>query len=95
MAYYEIPRITCDACGAEKKEVNHWWLLFTEYVDADPDNDLKKVTIEEWSMLRAEDADAHACGESCAHTLMSRWFANRTFDAPAVRSEPGTNGEQH
>lgn len=52
---------TCDQCGAEKKETNHWFAVrvFTRTV--------KILPFEE-----AIQGDKHACGDRCLLALVSR-----------------------
>jgi hypothetical protein len=84
-------RPTCTACKTEKKETNHWYLLFAD----DHEEDGPSFSVTTWSNVLAVAADACACGETCAHTLLSRWLETRTFTAPALRSEPGTTQGDH
>jgi hypothetical protein len=50
---------TCDVCGVQKKEANHWFIIFTCY----PGTRLYK-----WSAADPTDKQAvHLCGENCVN----------------------------
>jgi hypothetical protein len=60
---------TCDECGVEKKETNHWVIGF---IGEPPDS----VTFVAWSARRAEVKEAiHLCGEGCAGKVLSKAIA--------------------
>lgn len=80
---------SCRVCGAQKKETNHWYI-----VSIASHFSTKKLLVSEWNVPMA-DLIAHgdpnfvpACGESCAHKLLSRWFTARSFDEPNAGVDP-------
>ena len=84
-------RPTCSACKAEKRETNHWYLIFADEVEG-----IQMFAVSEWDDAEANKASACSCGETCTHTLLSRWLATRTLSAPSTRSEPhAPQGETH
>jgi hypothetical protein len=62
-----IPKVTCDSCGAEKQETNHWWTI-------------KERGIREGLLIHtlgltqhdAKENERVACGESCCLKLVSQ-----------------------
>ncbi len=61
--------ISCDICGAEKMQTNHWFV-----VDIHGD----ELRITRWntnSRLRANSK--HLCGQTCLHKLVDEFIAGR------------------
>jgi hypothetical protein len=62
-----VPKVTCDSCGVEKQETNHWWMI-------------KEYGIREGLLVQALGLAGHdaienervACGESCCLKLVSQ-----------------------
>ncbi len=77
MAVERNDRPKCSFCDVEKRETNHWYLLFAKKA-----GDVAFVAISEWSEEDASQAGAAACGQSCAQKGISRWFETRTFEKP-------------
>ena len=74
--------ISCDICGAEKKQTNHW------FVACELAGELR---IGGWnSRNRLRTGSKHLCGQTCLHKLvdefMARTIAGRST-APAARAE--------
>ncbi len=74
--------ISCDICGAEKKQTNHW------FVACELAGELR---IGGWSSRnRLRSGSKHLCGQTCLHKLvdefMARTIAGRST-APAARAE--------
>jgi hypothetical protein len=61
----------CDACGITKQQSNHWYLVWL----GAPDGQIE-FSVRPWEKFTAEtDDDAlAACGQSCAHKLMDKFF---------------------
>jgi hypothetical protein len=75
--------ISCDICGSEKKQTNHWFVAY------DQGGELR---ISGWSSRnRLRPGTKHLCGQTCLHKLVDEFMA-RTL---AVRVQPGaaTEGE--
>jgi hypothetical protein len=66
-----------------KGEANHWFLLFLDEAQG-----ASVITVSEWRHANFKKAHAFSCGERCSHTLISRWFETRSFDAPTARNVP-------
>lgn len=78
--------ISCDICGAEKKQTNHW---FVAYAHAG------ELRVAGWSANgRMRTGAKHLCGQTCLHKLVDEYIAahvsSRVQPAPdaAERSEP-------
>jgi hypothetical protein len=58
--------ITCDICGSEKGETNHWFVGYEESGE---------LRISDWNPLHLLSPEAkHLCGETCAHKLISQFL---------------------
>ena len=79
---------TCDICGAQKRETNHWWLLTTATLLVNSDGmpapkEVRELRISQWcDELAINDQAKHACGQGCAQKLLERWMATGSLDAP-------------
>jgi hypothetical protein len=77
--------ISCDICGTEKGQTNHWFVAFEQGGE---------LRISDWnSRNRSKPGAKHLCGQTCLHKLaddfMARSIAVRTQPAPARGSEAG------
>lgn len=68
--------VTCDVCGAQKREVNHWWDVRaggqTEITGDVPY--LFVVPIGQECGARS-DVVLNCCGQQCVTVLVQRWMA--------------------
>lgn len=56
--------ITCDICGAQKREANHWFIAREE---------AGEIRISGWNAPHTFSPQArHLCGETCVHKLISQ-----------------------
>lgn len=62
----ESIKYTCDECGVEKRESNHWFRLFTTKTNNLPDTVFVAST---WNIAELPDTEIfkeqHLCSESC------------------------------
>lgn len=65
---------SCDICGVERKEANHWFMATKDAVCLSIES-WDAAEIENW--LDNEDA-LHLCGQVCAHKLLDRFLAEAT-----------------
>lgn len=77
--------ISCDICGAEKKQTNHWFVVFET---------AGELRVSGWSSRnRLRAGSKHLCGQTCLHKLldefMARSIAGRVA-APAAAEQPVT-----
>lgn len=75
--------ISCDICGAEKKQTNHWFVASEQ---------AGELRIGGWSSRnRLRPGSKHLCGQTCLHKLvdefMARTIAGRAA-APAAMEHP-------
>jgi hypothetical protein len=73
--------ISCDICGTEKKQTNHW------YVAYDQGGELRVSGLDARNRLRP--GAKHLCGQTCLHKLLDDFMARRLED----RSQPGVAAE--
>jgi hypothetical protein len=68
--------ISCDICGTEKKQTNHWFVAY------DQGGELR---VSGWnSRNRLRPGSKHLCGQTCLHKLVDDFMAR----ALAVRPQP-------
>ena len=67
--------ISCDVCGAEKKQTNHWFVAYTR------EGELRMSPFDPAARLRS--GTRHLCGQTCLHKLLDEFFAG----AATVRSQ--------
>jgi hypothetical protein len=76
--------ISCDICGSEKKQTNHWFVAY------DQGGELR---VSGWnSRNRLRPGSKHLCGQTCLHKLVDEFMARslqaRTHSAAAGEDEP-------
>ena len=67
MGISEVPKVTCDSCGVEKQETNHWWMI--------RESGIREGLLIRTLGLREHDTNENeriACGESCCLKLVSQ-----------------------
>jgi hypothetical protein len=79
--------ISCDICGAEKKQTNHWFVAFEQGGE---------LRLTGWSSrIRQNPGTKHLCGQTCLHKLVDEYIARtigtRLSSAPA---ESGTGAHR-
>jgi hypothetical protein len=77
--------ISCDICGSEKKQTNHWFVAY------DQSGELR---VSGWnSRNRLRPGSKHLCGQTCLHKLVDEFMAKdlavRGQPAAAAKSETG------
>ncbi len=67
--------ISCDICGAEKKQTNHWFVAYEQSGE---------LRVSGWnSRNRLRPGSKHLCGQTCLHKLADDFMAR----AIAVRTQ--------
>ena len=73
--------ISCDICGTEKKQTNHW------FVANEQGGELR---VSGWnSRNRLRPGSRHLCGQTCLHKLVDNFMAK----ALATRAQPSAEDE--
>jgi hypothetical protein len=75
--------ISCDICGNEKRQTNHWFVAY------DQAGELRVSGLSARNRLKA--GTKHLCGQTCLHKLVDEFLA-RTL---AVRITPDLAAEAH
>lgn len=66
---------SCAVCGRVKQETNHWF-------KAHSDGDVLAIVMT-GSMVQSEPFHTlDICGETCTHTLLSRWMEKQRSPEP-------------
>jgi hypothetical protein len=60
--------ISCDICGSEKRQTNHWFVAY------DQGGELRVAGWSSRNRLRA--GSKHLCGQTCLHKLVDEFMAN-------------------
>ena len=76
--------ISCDICGAEKKQTNHWFVAWEQGGE---------LRVSGWnSRNRLRSGSKHLCGQACLHKLaddfMARLIGERAPAAPELAEGP-------
>jgi hypothetical protein len=72
--------ISCDICGAEKKQTNHWFVAYEQEGE---------LRVSGWSSRkRLRPGAKHLCGQTCLHKLMDDFMA-RTLAARTPQAAAG------
>jgi len=78
--------ISCDICGAEKKQTNHWFVACEQGPE---------LRLSGWSsQIRQRPGTKHLCGQTCLHKLVDEYIA-RTIGArlsSAATEAPAATG---
>ena len=73
--------ISCDICGTEKKQTNHWFVAY------DQGGELRVSGLN--PSIRLRPTMKHLCGQTCLHKLVDDFITR----AQAVRPQPGVAEE--
>ena len=69
--------ISCDICGTEKKQTNHWFVAYDQG---------EELRVSGWnSRNRLRQGSKHLCGQTCLHKLVDDFLA-RTLTARVPRA---------
>ena len=72
--------ISCDICGAEKKQTNHWFVVCEQGGE---------LRVSGWgSRNRLRAGSKHLCGQTCLHKLLDDFLA-RTIEGRPAESRSG------
>ncbi len=59
--------ISCDFCGTEKRQTNHWFVAYEQ---------ANELRVSGWTSRHRLRADAkHLCGQTCLHKLVDEFMA--------------------
>jgi hypothetical protein len=59
--------VSCDICGAEKKQTNHWFVTYTH---------AGELRVSLWSaQAKLRAGSKHLCGQTCLHKLVDEFIA--------------------
>jgi hypothetical protein len=72
--------ISCDICGTEKRQTNHWFVAYEQ---------AGELRVSGWTSRHRLRADSkHLCGQTCLHKLMDEFMAKSI----ASRIKPAVDG---
>ena len=70
---------SCDICGAEKRQTNHWFVAYEHSGE---------LRVSEWaSRHRLRPGSKHLCGQTCLHKLVDEFVAKTI----ALRNQRGSD----
>jgi hypothetical protein len=68
--------ISCDICGSEKKQTNHWFVAYEQKGE---------LRLSGWQSKHTMRAKAkHLCGQKCVHRLLDEYMAAVSSFADAI-----------
>jgi hypothetical protein len=77
--------ISCDICGAEKKQTNHWFVAYTH---------AGELRVSGWGAQRRLRAGSkHLCGQTCLYKLVDEFIAGNVT-ARAQSPAPETEADE-
>lgn len=77
--------ISCDICGAEKKQTNHWFVAWEQ---------AGELRVSGWSSRNRTRSEArHLCGQVCLHKLADEFMARVIAQKSAGKAEPAAAEE--
>ena len=77
--------ISCDVCGAEKRQTNHWFVAYTR------GGELRVMGWNASSRMRA--GSKHLCGQTCLHKLLDEFIAGAMATRATLTPEAGPREE--
>lgn len=78
--------ISCDICGAEKKQTNHWFVAYTH---------AGELRVSGWGVQgRLRAGSKHLCGQTCLHKLVDEFIAATTTGRAHTPTTEAAAGEQ-
>lgn len=85
--------VSCDICGKDKAEVNHWFKVWIDSMVFKTTSFENKTKSFENFVLNKEDAHVKdVCGTEHAMVMYNRFLANGTLEADKLFSIPGQPG---
>lgn len=79
-------KVTCDVCGVEKRETNHWYTLHLQRYETV--YYFTRLVITSFNPVeQTTGTQKHACGNSCTQKLVERWLQAESLEpsrTPAV-----------
>lgn len=77
--------ISCDICGAEKRQTNHWFMAYTHGGE---------LRVTAWNAnSRSRGGLKHLCGQTCLHKLVDEFIAGTMVNRPQCAPEAGERAE--
>jgi hypothetical protein len=77
--------ISCDICGTEKRQTNHWFVAYEQGAE---------LRLSEWnSRNRLRPESRHLCGQTCLHKLVDEFMA-RALAARASQAAPSDAADE-
>jgi hypothetical protein len=71
--------ISCDICGAEKKQTNHWFVAYTH---------AGELRVAGWGVQgRVRAGSKHLCGQTCLHKLVDDFMARLSKRVPPAATD--------
>lgn len=61
-------QFTCDVCGAERRDTNHWFEFYNNGEDAGI------------RIFAGNERLKQVCGQKCAHIMLDRWLSTGSLE---------------
>jgi hypothetical protein len=69
----KVDTYACDVCQTQKKDTNHWWLMWIREVD-EPRFEVPAMELTPWNTSALDKAAIHLCGEACVAKKVSEFL---------------------
>jgi len=77
--------ISCDICGTEKKQTNHWFVAYDQG---------EELRVSGWnSRNRLRPGSKHLCGQACVHKLVDEFMARASTTRVPQAAQIDANDE--
>lgn len=74
--------ISCDICGNEKRQTNHWFVAYEH---------AGELRVSGWnSRARSRAGTKHLCGQTCVHKLVDEFIARAEVARPQAGTSAGS-----
>lgn len=77
----KVDTFACDECGTQKKETNHWYMLYSQNGEG------TLISVSAWDKELEKGNVYHACGRNCVLAMMNRWFSTWSFAKDQQKKE--------
>jgi hypothetical protein len=77
---------TCDICGIDKKEANHWFTAL---------EDKGTLKLNAWGMMNRKHQVKHLCGQGCVHRFVDDFLAKNSTNEVSPDASAAVTGNIH
>jgi hypothetical protein len=79
----KVQSYACDECGTQKRQTNHWWLLWVGVCRSGPPDAFYLIPWDE--KKAATDDHEHLCGQECVGRALAKWLGQASGNVVAPK----------